>query len=63
VPLKYNLAGKSTTEVTPMPDEQQTLIDATVAVSNGQTTMEFTKTMSEPNEIKITTGEFVNDVH
>jgi len=57
VPLKYNLDSKSNSGVTPMPDEQQTLVDAVVNVSNGQTTLEFTKIMSEPNEIEITTGD------
>ena len=56
-PLKYNLGGKSTTDVQPMPDEQQTLTDATIQVTDGQTIMEFTKIMAETNEIEITTGD------
>lgn len=56
-PLKYNLSGKSVPAVQPMPEDQQTLIDATVEVVDGQTIMEFTKIMAEPNEIEITTGD------
>ena len=40
-----------------MPDVQQTLTDATIQVTDGQTIMEFTKIMAEPNEIEITTGD------
>jgi hypothetical protein len=57
VPLKYNLLDKSNSGVQPMPEEQQTLTDAKVEVNNGQTIMEFTKVMAEPNEIEITTGD------
>lgn len=56
-PLKYNLGGKSTTDVQPMPENQQTLTGATVEFVDGQTIMEFTKIMAEPNEIEITTGD------
>jgi hypothetical protein len=40
-----------------MPQHQQTLIDASIEVTNGQTIMKFTKIMAEPNEIPITMGE------
>ncbi|KAL7460299.1 hypothetical protein ACHAXS_000765, partial [Conticribra weissflogii] len=57
IPLKYSLGGYSTSLVTPMPDEQQTLIDASVTSNeNAQTIMTFTKLMSEPGEIEIVYG-------
>ncbi len=40
-----------------MPQDQQTLTDASVQVTNGQTIMNFTKIMAEPGEIEITTGD------
>lgn len=56
-PLKYNLDGYSLSTVTPMPDEQQTLIDASITVNdNGQTVMTFTKLMNEPDELEIVYG-------
>lgn len=57
VPQKYNLFGKSDSTVQPMPQSQQTLSNASVQVTNGQTIMKFTKIMAEPNEIQITTGD------
>eukprot|EP00804_Cyclotella_cryptica_P017373 CCRYP_020238-RC/>CCRYP_020238-RC protein AED:0.13 eAED:0.13 QI:0/0.75/0.6/0.8/0.75/0.6/5/529/454 len=57
VPQKYNLFGRSASDVQPMSQSQQTLTDASIQVTNGQTIMKFTKIMSEPNEIPITTGD------
>ena len=37
--------------------DKQTLTDATIEVSNGQTIMKFTKIMKESGEIQIVTGE------
>ena len=56
-PAKYNLDSKSNSGVQLMPEDQQTLTDAEVVAKDGQTVMEFTKIMKEPNEIEITTGD------
>ena len=40
-----------------MPLSRQTLTDATIEVSNGQTIMKFTKIMKEEGEIEIKVGE------
>ena len=40
-----------------MAQDKQTLTDASVEFTNGQTIMKFTKIMKEPDEIEITTGD------
>lgn len=42
--------------VMPMPEEQQTLIEATVLQEEGNTTMEFTKILNETGEVPIAIG-------
>jgi cytochrome b561 len=54
--LKYSLGGKSVDAVQPMPDEQQTLIEAGMIQDDGVTTMAFTKIMSEAGEVPIVVG-------
>lgn len=40
-----------------MPENQQTLTDASVTFEDGKTIMKFTKIMNEPGEIEITPGD------
>jgi hypothetical protein len=54
--LKYNLGGKSVDAVQPMPDDQQTLIEAGMIQEDGVTTMAFTKIMSEAGEVPVEAG-------
>ena len=53
---KYNLGGKYSGAITPMPESQQTLTDASIEVVDGTTTLKFTKLLVEANEIEISTG-------
>ena len=39
-----------------MPNEEQTLINATIEVKDGQTVMKFTKLLKEPGQIEISMG-------
>jgi hypothetical protein len=55
VPQKYRMSSKDGNGVVLMLD--QTLMDASVGVIDGQTIMKFTKTMKETGEIEITSGE------
>ncbi|KAL7518721.1 hypothetical protein ACHAWX_003532 [Stephanocyclus meneghinianus] len=57
IPQKYYLGGKGDSQIQPMPLSQQTLTDATIEVSNGQTIMKFTKVMKEDGEIEIKGGD------
>ncbi|KAL3802987.1 hypothetical protein HJC23_011610 [Cyclotella cryptica] len=57
IPQKYYLGGKADSQIQAMPRSRQTLTDATVEVSNGQTIMKFTKIMNEEGEIEIKAGE------
>jgi len=50
---KYYLTGKSTGSIEVMPDVQQTLMDASIEIVDGQTIMKFTKFLSENGEIAI----------
>lgn len=52
--LKHGLASYA--GVVPMPDNQQTLIDASVVQENGTTKMQFTKILNEAGEIPIAIG-------
>lgn len=54
---KYEMVSKLTSGVEPMPESQQTLQDASIEVSEGQTIMKFTKLMKEPGEIEILAGD------
>ncbi len=51
------LGGYDVSVIQLMPDEQQTLTDASITTMNGQTVMKFTKLMKEPGEIEILFGE------
>lgn len=51
--LKYHLGGQNVAGVQPMPDEQQTLIDASIGQEDGKTILKFTKILVEPDEIPI----------
>jgi len=51
--LKYNLNAQNTAGVVPMPDSQQTLIDARIEQDRGRTTLVFTKILVEEDEIPI----------
>lgn len=51
--LKYYLGGESVSGVQPMESTQQTLTNASIEQSNGQTVLTFTKLLSEPNELDL----------
>jgi len=51
--LKYALNAQSTAGVQPMPEAQQTLIDASIRQDSGRTILSFTKILEEPGEIPI----------
>lgn len=54
---KYHLGGRWPGGVTPLPESQQTLMDASINVYRGPiTVLKFTKFMDEQDEIKITPG-------
>jgi len=56
--LKYIMESKVISGVEPMPESQQTLLDASIEVTDdGQTIMKFTKLMREPGEIEISAGD------
>jgi len=55
--LKYFLATKDNSGVSPMPQDRQTLSNTSVEFKDGQTITRFTKTMKEVGEIEITTGD------
>jgi len=56
--LKYIMESKVMSGVERMPESQQTLMDASIEVTDdGQTIMKFTKLMREPGEIEILTGD------
>lgn len=55
--LKYTMGSKQTSGVSPMPESQQTLLDASIEVVDGQTIMKFTKIMKEPGEIEVVAGD------
>lgn len=50
---KYSLTGYSSSSVEEMPSSQQTLTNTAISLSGGQTTMTFTKLLSEPGELEI----------
>ena len=56
---KYNLFGKWGAAVQPMADDKQTLLDASIEVTGGQTILKFTKLLDESGEIEIYSGENV----
>lgn len=51
--LKYFLGGYSVAGVQPMPEANQTLIDASISQDSGTTVLRFTKILVEPGEIPI----------
>lgn len=51
---KYLLGGYTVGGNQPLPDEQQTLIDASIEQTEDTTTLSFTKILEEPDEIPIT---------
>ncbi len=56
---KYRLLAKSPvvdSAIELMSDEEQTLIDATIVVTDGKTIMKFTKYLEEPGQIEIKMG-------
>jgi hypothetical protein len=57
VPLKYTMTSETNDGVQPMSDDLQTLTDASVEFTNGQTIMKFTKLLKEPGEIDINSGD------
>merc|ERR1719375_2896102 len=54
---KYFMAGMATSQVTKMPESQQTLTDSSVEFDGQQTVMKFTKIMDEPGEVPIVVGD------
>mmetsp|Transcript_21025 Transcript_21025/g.42008 ORF Transcript_21025/g.42008 Transcript_21025/m.42008 type:complete len:898 (+) Transcript_21025:395-3088(+) len=55
-PEKYFLKRRNINRIFRLPDEAQTLTDASVTVDDGETVMRFTKMLNEPEEILITQG-------
>lgn len=54
---KYHLGGRWPGGITPLPESQQTLMDASINVYRGPiTVLQFTKFMDEQDELKITPG-------
>jgi hypothetical protein len=53
---KYFMSSYENSGILPMPEEQQTLINATVFQEDGITTMKFTKILNETGEIPISIG-------
>merc|ERR1712176_401387 len=53
---KYSMSSYENSGVMPMPEEQQTLIEATVFQEEGNTTMKFTKILNETGEVPIAIG-------
>ena len=56
MPQKYRLLAKTPvvdSAIEIMPEEEQTLINATVEVRDGQTVMKFTKFLKEQGQIEI----------
>lgn len=51
--MKYSLNAQNTAGVVPMPESQQTLIDARIEQDRGRTTLIFTKILVEEGEIPI----------
>lgn len=47
---KYDLNARSRSAIEPMPDEKQTLINATIVQEDGQTILSFTKSLNEEGE-------------
>ncbi|KAL7426856.1 hypothetical protein ACHAXM_000618 [Skeletonema potamos] len=62
-PEKYFLKKRSLDRVFILPEEAQTLSNASVTVDNGETVMRFTKLLREPNEIPITQGLYFLFAH
>jgi hypothetical protein len=54
---KYVLSDRTPGGVAPMPEEQQTLIDASIEQVDGSTILRFTKILVEEGEIPIVIGE------
>ena len=52
-PEKYYLKRRSMNKIFRLPNQAQTLTDASVTVDDGETVMRFTKLLNEPNEIPI----------
>ncbi len=57
VPQKYRMLSKNDNGVVLMPENEQTLVDASVTIIDRLTIMEFTKTMKETGQIEITPGK------
>lgn len=55
-PGKYYLGGKFDGGIQPMPDEKQTLTNASISFENGHSVLQFEKLMKEEGEIEIVTG-------
>jgi len=53
---KYHMSSYENSGVLPMPEDQQTLIEATVFQEEGNTTMQFTKILNETGEVPIAIG-------
>jgi len=53
---KYFMSSYENSGVMPMPEDQQTLIEATVFQEEGNTTMKFTKILNETGEVPIAIG-------
>jgi len=62
-PEKYFLKRRNSNKIFRLPDEAQTLTDASVSVDDGETVMRFTKLLNEPNEIPVTQELFFLFAH
>ena len=53
---KYSLISKSLAGVTPLEGARQTLVDGSIVQTEGRTTLEFTKLLSEGDEVEVKTN-------
>mmetsp|Transcript_6064 Transcript_6064/g.7906 ORF Transcript_6064/g.7906 Transcript_6064/m.7906 type:complete len:744 (-) Transcript_6064:287-2518(-) len=64
-PLKFKLGAKNVGEITPLPDAQQTLLNAEITQKNRITTLTFKKLLSEDNtdELEISADGMNNFIY
>ena len=57
-PKKYVLKKRNINKIFRLPNEAQTLMDASLTIEDGKTVMKFTKLLNEPNETPISSESF-----
>ena len=55
--LKYDMISKTLEGITPLPDEQQTLMDTSIAQEGGITVLTFTRSLDEVGEVPVLANE------